>query len=331
MTKRIGIIGLTIASSVFMAGCEQQLEQAIVSAQESITTAMNTHEYRTVRFDWLMTETDRNGLVQPVVTPLPPVDLVNADVPGTLDELRGMLDQTEALLSDYDFYLSTLDKPDVLNSAFSSIYTSPSSATFFASLMEDAYSARHTYGDAIDIIGFGQHKEDGKSMWVVNTEWKVLQDSRHYKVYPITFTLTDALAFVDAKVGPVSDREVYTRPLTEDSLITDGAHEPFRESWARFSQQFSNRDTSNNVANKDHLSSVSRDGIGLDVLLALYDATDGDLSNGSITQWHMHDKEAEALSTYRYDVPHADGTVFSVVITYSRLYDDIQTIEQMTN
>lgn len=293
-----------------------------------ITKAMDNHKYKEIPWHLFLTKEDREILDTPVLTPLPGVDLQSYHVINTIDEINNNLETISTTLNDEDIYKHSLDDLAVLETPIKDILGDNADITIFKEVLDDIYARKYTYPDVLDLVALQQRRLKENHEWVLHLEWKALQDSHDYLVYPILLHLDDELNFVRASWEKPYESDTYARPLLSDAVIGESAHQEFLEEWHKFSRLFSKESESD----KSHLESLATNNIPLEVLEELFMETKGQLSNTAITSWLFHDKEADAKSIYTLSVPlDEEGNQREYEIIYSRLLNKIENIRPKNN
>lgn len=291
-----------------------------------VSQVIDNHEYAELPFDILMTDTDKDKLNEPDIQSPAEVDLFTEGLQVFVTDIQQTLSDVGEKFSVGANYEESVNNPSALDSIQESFKNSEVVA-FFKGIAGDMLNFDYTYPSSIDVTAIGQLRVGESNHWVVQGEWKALQDSTDFLVYPFEMTLDENLAFVDATAHEKYESAVYTRPLVNDAVIGDVPHQSFLELWDEFKVIFKHKEGTP-LSDNEHLVSLVDEEISVETLEKMYEDSRGDLNNAGITSYMMNDHNADAQTIYTLSIPTDNkGTMTTVEIVYSRPYNEILKID----
>lgn len=318
------VIGGLVYDDNWMKLTNKVVDSATVYASKKI----DNHEYREIPWNIFMTEKDREILYASEIPEIPSLDLSEQDINEKIKLFDEMLSESEPYLTDRELFRESIDNKDKFASPINKIYNGDDAGDFYHGVLSDVYTKEHTYPDNINLVSINQRiKDDETSIWNIRVELNVLQDKEAFITHPLTLTFDEQGRFVSGKTHKVVESKAGTRPLTIDPLIEEDAHLGFHTSFLDFASTFNLNEETGKTDNT-HLQTLVSETLPIEALEEIFEASSGDITNGSFVSWTMNDRGADALSYYRMDIPYnVEGDVLKLRFTYSRAYDEIQSIE----
>lgn len=318
--KPVGLVA--IGGALLLSGCS--FEQASAAVEGRIQSVMDNHTYQEVPWDLFMLEHDKEALsprVLPDITPL----ALNQHAPNDLlATVQDQIAQTADIVNDVDRYVNTTRTRQLADPLYR-IYGNDVVVDAVVPLLSDIYSKHYHYPEALDVVGIGERQTDESHQVVVQLDWKIVQDSEEFVVYPLTFYMDENLTVTELESHSPYETPVYDRPLQADAYISDTMHDDFMEVWQIFKADFNQRET-HTTLNADHLSRLVMEDIPSADLQSLFTFVEGDLSRAVLVEWLAHDTHASAESTYTFAVPHYDKETATVSVTFNRSLNEITAL-----
>lgn len=319
---------ISLIALIYNGNGKKILLSTAESVDAFISELIDGHQYQEIPWDVFMVENDKKALHSGNIPTLPSLDIVEQNVNEEIGLFSEMLTNTETYLTDYNVFEQAIDDIGSLNSRMRPIYGNDKVTELYMPLLKDVYSNKYNYPESLNLVSVKQSiSKESIIEWTIGIEMNVLQDKDSYIVHPITLKFDETHNYLDGKVGKPRESQAGTRPLTIDALISDDSHLGFLNQFEDFAHYF---DISEEIGKTDssHLPSLVTDTISIDTLESIFEASRGNIKNGSITSWSMDDNNADAMSYYYLDVPYnAEGDTLRAKITYSRAYDSIKAIE----
>lgn len=334
------IFPLLLGTTLLLAGCTDSVKgkamevakSTVEVANEKVGEMIDNHEYRAFPWQVFLTDEDRELLNQPEIPKLAEIEFSSYPIVESIDHVNGMVEKTNEYVNDFSLYEQHMDDETTLGHPLRDIYGSEDASIFFVEQIEDMYNREYTYPEELDVVMLEQERINDDHEWILHLEWKALQDSNEFLVYPLEIRLTDDYQFIKGSAkNPVSSA-VYTKPLTSEAVIDNTSHQIFMDDWNEFNRIFNRESDSEITLDDSHLSALATDDIELSTLESMFTASRGNLDNASFTGWRMNDQKADAVSVYILSIPtDHEGNIEKFEILYSRPYKEILGIEPVKN
>lgn len=338
-TKKL-VFPILMGSTLLLAGCTDTAKDkamdiarsAVVVAEEKADDFMDNHEYRTFPWEMFLTKEDRELLNQPEIPILPEIRFNSYPVVEAIEEANKIIEETNKYVNNYELYEKNIDDETIIGAPILEIYKKDEASGFFIERISDMYGRSYVYPEKIELVMLEQELINGEHEWVLHLEWRALQDSNEFLIYPLKIRLTDDFEYIEGLAKNPINSAVYTKPLTTDAVVENTSHQSFLDKWKEFERIFNQGIKANEDVSFDdtHLTAIVNDGIELETLKSMFLSNQGDLSSASFTGWKVHDKDADAISIYTLCIPvDHEGNVKSFEISYSRPYGNIIGIESI--
>lgn len=331
--RKVAII--LLGTTLLLSGCSGTVKTKAMNIANSTLgwvdkkagEYIDNHEYIVFPWQIFLTEEDRAVLNKPDIPTIDEIDFNNYSVVESILHINGMMKETNKYINDYELYEQNIDDPTVIGDPLFSIYNHEDADELFVEHIEDMYEREWTYPDQLDLVMLEQELVDGEHHWKAHLEWKALQDSNEFLIYPLMITMDEDFNFLEgSSKNPISSA-IYTKSLDDESVIDDNMHQMFLTEWKEFTRIFNTKNSETDNLDDSHLASIEKENIELSTLQSMFQASRGTLENASFTGWRIHDKEADALSIYTLSIPtDHEGNTLKFNVTYSRPYNQIKEI-----
>lgn len=310
---------VAIGGALLLSGCS--FEQASAAVEGRIQSVMDNHDYQEVPWDLFMLEHDKEALSPQTLPDIPPLALNSLSPSDILATVQGRTVKTADIINDVDRYVNATHTRRLTDPLYT-IYGNDVVVEAIVPILGDIYSKSHHYPDALDVTAIGEQQDGDAHRVIVQLEWKILKDSDHFLVYPLTVYMDSTLEVVEIDTSEPYDTLIYNRPLQADAFVSDTMHNEFTESWARFKADFNQRETQSSL-NTNHLSRLVNTDISEADLSSLFMFVGGNLSRAVLTEWLAQDTDAKAETTYVFTIPHYEQETASLTVTYNRSLNEI--------
>lgn len=326
VTSAMLVVLLVFITYLFTGDNKEKLvANAMNMVSEKSSKIIDSHEYREVPWKVFLTEEDVKELNKESIPVLPAINFSELNTKEVLDKFEGIIDETEKLLIERDNFAQALDNIEVIQGPLEKMYQNEESGTFYMDILKKMYREKHVYPEEMNIVSIRQKLTGEESYdWIINVEWRALQDSESYLVYPITLTFDENYRYKNGKLSETEETKTGRRPVTRDAIVNENSHQLFIDDYMVFLDDFNKKEETGKI-DDSHLSSIASEEIPLELLEEMFEASRGDLSNGSITSWTMNDKDAKAMTYYTLEIPTDNkGGKLKVKIAYSRVQNEIR-------
>lgn len=326
------LLALLLGTSLLLAGCEETIKaktsDVLIWVEETSDEFFDNHEYIEIPWHIFLTKEDIKILNQPSIPLIDAIEFGQYNIVEVVDHINGLVEEMSPYLHDFELYEKNIADKSAISDSLIDILGHDETDVVFIEQLEDMYSRSHTYPERLDMVALEQQLVDGEHKWIVDLEWKALQDSNEFLIYPISIELNDDYKFTSSSSKNPFSSPVYTKRFDNQSVISNQSHLQFLDTWEDFARVFDNKAKNSDGIDNSHIATLVRDGLDKETLNSLFEASRGYLSNGSFTSWKMDDKEADALSYYTFSVPvDYDGTIATYGVVYSRPYERIESIQ----